>query len=296
MKALLVILSLIVALLLGVSSTPVAVSEVRYLGKAEYPIQRRVRYGFTLRNTQPRPLIDVAVEAEAPFKQNSNQRTISVKASEPFELLEDEIGNQTVRFRVTLPPLGSKVISVDAIVAFSGSPQIERPTTGGPFLCAAPAVEVADPAIQRAAASFDQASRAELAKVIFRWVSNHVHSDRYVADRRGALYALEQGRGDCTESADLFVALARARGISARAVAGFVIEGDAVLGSTQYHNWAEFFVDGAWRLADPNRRVFGQSAQQYLTMRVFGDCTGQGDSEFLRRVIVGNPDVAVRMG
>ena len=69
----------------------------------------------------------------------------------------------------------------------------------------------------------------------------------------------------------LFVALARALGVPARGVGGFVVDGDAVLKSSNYHNWAEFHADGAWRLADPHRKVFADQRSRYIAMRIIGE-------------------------
>jgi hypothetical protein len=57
-----------------------------------------------------------------------------------------------------------------------------------------------------------------------------------------ALEALRSGAGDCSEHAVLLTALARARGIPARAAIGLVYQNGTFL----YHMWVELFVDGRW--------------------------------------------------
>ncbi|MCG8420701.1 MAG: transglutaminase-like domain-containing protein [Proteobacteria bacterium] len=59
--------------------------------------------------------------------------------------------------------------------------------------------------------------------------------------------ALAVGRGDCTAHAALFVALARARGIPARLVTGYRIDGDRLV----RHRWAIARADRAWIAVDP---------------------------------------------
>jgi transglutaminase-like putative cysteine protease len=56
--------------------------------------------------------------------------------------------------------------------------------------------------------------------------------------------------GDCNEHAQLYVALARAVGLPARAVAGLAYVG----GKFYYHAWPEVFL-GDWVAVDP---TFGQ--------------------------------------
>jgi hypothetical protein len=277
--------SLIVGALLLVSTSPAtqakrpAVHERRApAAKTEntYPIEHHVRYSFSVRNPGAVLVQDAEVLAFAPVERTSMQRAGSITASQPFELRRDTLGNQTLRFVVTLPPLASKVISVDATVVFTQTPRPEKLRTRQPFLQPGQYVQVDDPAIQRTAAGLGGTKPMEIAAGIERWVADHVREGGYVARRRGARLALESGRGDCTERADLFVALARARGIPARTMAGFVIDHDAVLRAANYHNWAEAYVDGTWRLADPDKAVFGNSPLQYLAMRILDGGTGVG--------------------
>ena len=91
---------------------------------------------------------------------------------------------------------------------------------------------------------------------IYNFVTSHL---RYVRQEheRGALWALENGTGDCSEYSYLFVALCRAAGIPAKIQAGFGFR------STNEkvedgHMWAEYFlqnygwvpVDATWKLFD----------------------------------------------
>ena len=98
----------------------------------------------------------------------------------------------------------------------------------------------------------------ERARLIFRFVQQHM---RYVypppQGLRGATSALQLGKGDCGQYADLFVAMCRSVGIPARLAAGFGLapgrpeETQTTVGS---HAWAEFMLpDGRWLPADPTR-------------------------------------------
>ena len=66
---------------------------------------------------------------------------------------------------------------------------------------------------------------------------------------------LAEGRGDCTEHALLFVALARAAGIPARQVHGLVHTDTGAGPALYWHEWAEILLDGRWVAVDP---TFGQ--------------------------------------
>jgi len=99
-------------------------------------------------------------------------------------------------------------------------------------------------------------------------VTGNVRYSGYAGRDRGALYALEHRKGDCTEYANLFVALCRANGIAARPIGGYVCPQSGVLKARDYHNWGEFYEDGSWKLADPQNRVLRQNPADYIAMRI----------------------------
>ncbi len=66
--------------------------------------------------------------------------------------------------------------------------------------------------------------------------------------RHGAVWALQNGVGDCSEYTDLSIALARAAGIPARAMYGWGYSEDNMAG----HAWLEFYLPNVgWQPADP---------------------------------------------
>jgi transglutaminase-like putative cysteine protease len=89
----------------------------------------------------------------------------------------------------------------------------------------------------------------------------------YLADDYGALYALTNRRGDCTEYAYLATALARASSIPARMVGGYVTDRDITPRAGDYHNWAELYIDGSWRLLDAQKGNWLQPIDQYVAFR-----------------------------
>ena len=92
------------------------------------------------------------------------------------------------------------------------------------------------------------------ASKIYNFVTKHV---RYMTqdEEMGALWALNNGVGDCSEYSYLFVALCRAVGIPARIQAGFAFHSSSET-TEDGHMWAEYYlgnygwipVDATWRL------------------------------------------------
>jgi transglutaminase-like putative cysteine protease len=118
----------------------------------------------------------------------------------------------------------------------------------------APLLRAAEDASGGSAGGFARAVAA-LVHDHFRYAkgSTHVHSS--VAD------VLAAGAGVCQDFAHLLIALARARGMPARYVSGYLIPADAdedgngleqVIGGRASHAWADVFVPGSgWAGLDP---------------------------------------------
>lgn len=70
--------------------------------------------------------------------------------------------------------------------------------------------------------------------------------------------------------------------IPARGMSGYVCRENGILEPEAYHNWAEFYDGGVWKIADPQRRVFAQEASQYVAMRIIGSSSNNPMGTFHR--------------
>jgi hypothetical protein len=68
----------------------------------------------------------------------------------------------------------------------------------------------------------------------------------------------------------MIVALCRANNIPARGVGGYVCRKNSIVHSADYHNWAEFYMDGKWRVADPSKKILMENEHQFIAMKIFG--------------------------
>ncbi len=91
------------------------------------------------------------------------------------------------------------------------------------------------------------------AEALLDWVFETLDG-AYAQNAPTALDVLENGGGDCTEHAILFVALARAAGVPAREVGGLVYADDDVP-TFGWHAWAEIHDGRHWIAMDP---TFGE--------------------------------------
>ena len=171
-------------------------------------------------------------------------------------------GMRRVEFEVQLPPGGETTLEVtwelilrrfDAL-AYEGPPPTLNPADESAYLASSETLQSEHASIRDAAAQITGGVADRLSKIeaIVQFVRGHLDYELQT-ENRGALWALENGRGDCTEYATLGVALARAAGIPAR-VTG-VENMVASSGSSTYdnHNAAEFWLDGVgWIPVDIN--------------------------------------------
>jgi transglutaminase-like putative cysteine protease len=170
-----------------------------------------------------------------------------------------------------LPPYAEKIVTIEADVMLSESPAPMAAADAGAWLKSEPFVEIDDPVFQRHAPALGGTSAVSKAQVIYQqWVSQNVKDAGYSAKDRGALYALTNKKGDCTEFMYLFVALCRLQQIPARGLGGYVCTRNAILMPADYHDWAEFYDGARWQTVDPQRKVFMRDASQYVATRIIG--------------------------
>lgn len=235
-------------------------------------IRRQLRFSLAMVNPHAHELRDQMLWIYGPAGETQTQKLRVLTASVDHEILTDEMGHRIIALRVpALPPFGRKVVTVDAVLALRDEPMLQTLTDPEQWLRSERYIEVGDPDVKSVAHQLQQAAPIDTARAIFDWVRGHLLYAGYVADDLGAVYALSQRRGDCTEYAYLATALARANGIPARMVGGYVVDRDTTVRSTGYHNWCEVFLDGAWRLLDAQKENWLVPAQRYVAFRIYRD-------------------------
>jgi transglutaminase-like putative cysteine protease len=153
--------------------------------------------------------------------------------------------------------------------------------------------EVGDSRIQAQALALRASTPLQTARNIYEWVANSIAYAGFIADDLGALYALTERKGDCTEYAFLVVALARANQIPARMVGGYFADRDLAPRADEYHNWAELYVEGAWRLVDAQKRNWLLPCADYTAFRLF--CGNAINAVGLAHRFAVDGDMQVRM-
>jgi len=104
----------------------------------------------------------------------------------------------------------------------------------------------------------------ESASKIYSFVTKHL---RYVIqdEERGAVWALENGVGDCSEYSYLFVAMCRAIGVPARVQAGFAFHYSSET-LEDGHMWAEYYLENyGWIPVDATWQLFNMIDSRHFS-------------------------------
>lgn len=256
-----------------------------------------LRFRVEIDNDSARPIAGATVDIAVPATL-APQRLVRLTGSLPVERVALGDGQTVARVALpTVPPHGRVPITVDALIARDDEATAATSGTTAGLLEPTPGVPSDDPEIARAARLAARGDGA-LNKVrgIYQRVRQRVTDDGYHARDRGALFALERGLGDCTEMAQLTVALARAAGIPARLAHGYRADGAALVDPDGYHAFA--LVDlgdgGPLRVIDPQAGLGPDGPARDRAAYVVTRLDGPADAGF-HRVRTSTPDLTARV-
>lgn len=189
-----------------------------------------------------------------------------------YEVVKGEYGNQYARFEFHGVGAGESAHAdltyQVRVYELAYDLSLCQGETLNTFLDAEANVEADDPSIQALAdqLSKGQANPCQTLRVLYDYVGDNVTYSSYQAGDYGAKWALDQGSGDCTEFADLLLALSRAAGIPARFLEGVTYrEGTrSELGQIK-HDWLEAYLPGiGWAPLDPTWGRFSERRESYF--------------------------------
>lgn len=254
---------------------------------SEYSVSRHIKYGYTLQNNTAGPVKGVRFKTFAPLEKTSGQYLTKIGSTHNYSLTAEPCGNQVMEFIFdVMAPNGIRIVSITADLSMALKSVPVRLADPSAWLKSEPFIEIEDPGILKTARRLETSDPVETARKIFQYVSTHVRYSGYTSKARGAKFAFYNRQGDCTEFMYLFVAMCRAVQIPARGIGGYVVASNGKLRPSGYHNWAEFYGQGAWQLADPQRKIFMKNIESYIAMRIVGYEPEDGES-FHRFSIIG---------
>lgn len=242
------------------------------IGSTDQNIQRQLRFTLTLTNPKPYELVDQVLWFYLPAAETSTQKLESIKVSVPYSQSTDALGHSIIKLSFsTIAPLSSKLVNLVVNMSMKTIPTSMPLDNPKAWLGTERYIETDHPDIQFLAIALKRPDAINTALAIYEWIRQHLHYTGYQVDDHGAAYAIKQLAGDCTEYAYLAVALARANGIPARMVGGYVADKNTILRAVDYHNWAELYIDDTWRLVDAQKEHWLTPTEQYVAFRFYKD-------------------------
>jgi len=247
------------------SFTPSNKPSILHLDAFEYNVTFKITYATSTRAT-----INVAVLQDVNLPQFATgyigyfQKISNQTFSETPELIfNDSYGNLYARFNVRhqgdisikakITVLGSSIfLKSSDIGGFN-----EIPPSLSSYTKAEQLIESDNPKIISEANKLKAGSNDiyEIISRVFNFTYSHITYTNMTTPK-GALWALENGKGDCTEYSTLMVALLRALGIPARVNVGAAL--DPATNKFLWHAWAEVFMPKlGWIPFDPTWNLFG---------------------------------------
>ena len=234
-----------------------------------YELNKTIQYSFNVKNESNKVAEDVVFSVYAPVSQTSTQRVKNIKASHQYELEKDSYQNQVMHFNLgKLAPYEARVVRIRAELQHAEQANELENANSESFVAAEKYIESGHPKMLVRAERLQKDSQVKSVKSIYQFSSSRIEYKGYIAEDRGALYAMQKRRGDCTEYAYLVSALSRAMNIPARVVGGYVYDSNATFKARDYHNWAEVYYDNKWHIVDAQKKNFASKQSHYIAMRI----------------------------
>ena len=249
----------------------------RWTPAASNEIEFDLTYDFSVPGQTQSISFIVVLPTTIPGRQKILSRSYSPRPSRIF----NENGNRYAEFAFKKPQRHEKVkirvkaelYRYDLLIASgkAGEGGAESDQVEG-FLRQERYIESDHDEIREIAKGIEGDTELDVVRQAYDYVLDHMEYVVSGKDDKGARVALERGKGDCTEYADLFVAICRAGDIPARVVTGYTVKVDT---ATSKHNWAEVYLqDRGWVPFDPaagdmnspifRNRAFGRMRPVYI--------------------------------
>lgn len=241
---------------------------------AQFDERRLLRLKLEVANQGNAAVNDAKMSLYAPQTNLSNQQLIEFRSKHEHQTQTTNTGNQLAVVSLgVIPPFGHKTVEFTAELGMATAPNTKplskdehtKLTQAGPLIDhdQNSIIKLAD----RLRADDDAVSVAAISE----WVNSNIEFGGYIAQDLSASHVLKSRSADSSGFAYLTVALARAMGLPARAVGGFVATQNKVVSASEYHNWTEVYFDRAWHPVDPQKSAQLEVAQNYIVLRIINE-------------------------
>ncbi len=244
-----------------------------FLPAASSKINRAVIFSYLISNPSPNSVKHAYFYTYVPFKETSWQKVVRLEHTcKNGTFLRDVLGNRVLKCPLPiLPPYSNVQVDVRVWLELRDKPKEKAHLKNKErFLGPQKFIESNAQKIKELASRLKFSSPYLTSRRIFNWVKNNIHFKDYIARPLGALNALEKRIGDCTEGMTIFVALERANNIPAAGVSGYLVARNGRVTPSSYHNWALFYANSNFRIADPKEATFDKKYKRYVALTIIG--------------------------
>ncbi len=237
-----------------------------------FNISKHLKYSFTLRNNSDKNLTQSTFWVYAPVKETASQQVQSIKASHEYELITDKFNNQILAFQLKqFAPYASKLLSLKISLKMSETPNRQTLSAADHYLKSTHFLNLSDPKIKQLSSQLHHKNLAQSAINAYQWSVDNIRYSGYRARQLTASETLNTREGDCTEYMHVLTAINRSNRIPTREVGGYIVAQSRILKASEYHNWAESYLDGRWQLSDPQNKKHQHSHHHYIAFQYYGD-------------------------
>jgi len=165
----------------------------------------------------PEQQVKIVATEKSPQIGTIRYRTVSAGVRQMLvsigRLNPGETAQVVVTFDVTRSLISAPATTADLIIPKAAPAAVRR------FLSVSPGIEIGDERILQLAQQLGAGEANEWQRIekIYDWVRDNIEYE-FDKELRGAVAALQAGKGDCEELTSLFIAICRARGVPARSV------------------------------------------------------------------------------
>ncbi|MBY9000794.1 MAG: transglutaminase family protein [Candidatus Heimdallarchaeota archaeon] len=219
-------------------------------------------YGVNIANPNNHPINDFTIDIMIPPNISPIQQITKIDCNfHPSKLISDKEGNRWMRFyyaqlnpneKITIAYRAliiTRLVSYDVTRIKTKERDIEHlyPDTYHHYTKDEPFIDSSNKEIINIARKVSNFSALSKVIAFLKFLRENIQYLPQSGDF-GAMYALENRYGDCTEFASLFVSLCRAANVPARLTTSTI---QTQNGEWQQHAQAEFFASGIWIPIDP---------------------------------------------
>lgn len=241
---------------------------VKKLGEKKYNLEQTI----TLKNEGPGIVSRMILRLALVITRHPYQTVMSTNINPSnYRVVKDEYQNSFAEFEYANVGVGEEVSikAVYQVVVAELDYDLSqcRGSDGKDFLQPEPFIESdnADIVALAGQVAGDKPDVCAKARALYNWVGDSLSYSGYIAGDKGAVWALGNRSGDCTEFSYLLIALSQAVGIPARFVEGLTYHSGTVPLSELKHDWVEVHLPGiGWVPVDPTWGRFKEKREQYF--------------------------------